>query len=293
MPKLLTDAQVHQYERDGYVHPLRAFSADEAQSVLEHIDALKQREPDLWSRAKYKPHLLMKWLNDFMRTPTILDAVEDVLGPNVLAWGAAHSLDKKPHDPKFVPWHQDSTYWGLSEPSVVTAWVALTPSKRTNGCLRVVPGSHKQGQVPHQETFDKDSILVRGQEVEVDVDENDAVDVELDPGEFSLHHTMLFHGSEANTSDMRRCGIAVRYIATRVRPTDGFRDSATLVRGIDEYGHFIPDIVPAYDMDPAAVAFYNDMRQQTQQRVDSLSTTAAAGEVDGADSIPAQFSEKA
>ncbi|MER6530549.1 phytanoyl-CoA dioxygenase family protein [Streptomyces sp. NPDC001508] len=285
MPKLLTDAQVHQYERDGYVHPLRAFSADEAQGILEHMDALERREPDLWSRAKYKPHLLMKWLNDFMRTPTVLDAVEDVLGPNVLAWGTAH-FDKKPHDPKFVNWHQDSTYWGLSEPSVLTAWVALTPSRRTNGCLRVIPGSHRQGQVPHHDTFDKDSVLSRGQEVEVDVDENDAVDLELNPGEFSLHHTMLVHGSEANTSDIRRCGIAIRYVATRVRPIEGFRDSATLVRGVDEYGHFAPDVVPAYDMDPAAVAFYNDMREERERRRESIISRAGAGEGTGPDANP-------
>lgn len=274
MPKLLTDAQVNQYERDGYVYPLQAISADDAQSVLDRMDALERREPDLWSRAKYKPHLLMKWLNDFMRTPTVLDAVQDVLGPNVLAWGTAH-FDKKGHDPKFVNWHQDSTYWGLSEPSVVTAWVALTPSKRMNGCLRVIPGSHKQGQVPHNETFDRDSVLSRGQEIEVDVDENDAVDLELNPGEFSLHHTMLVHGSAANPSDIRRCGIAVRYIATRVRPTEGFKDSATLVRGVDEYGHFTPDVVPAYDMDPTAVAFYNDIRQNTERRTDFVGRTAA------------------
>ncbi|MBI0383277.1 phytanoyl-CoA dioxygenase family protein, partial [Streptomyces albiflaviniger] len=134
MPKILTDGQVHGYRTDGYVCPIRAFDADVAAGYLDRMDRLEAGDPDLWARAKVKPHLLMTWLNELMREPRILDAVEDVLGPDILAWATGH-FDKKPYDPGFLAWHQDATYWGLSEPSVVTAWVALTPSTRRNGCM--------------------------------------------------------------------------------------------------------------------------------------------------------------
>lgn len=194
MPKLLTEEQVRLYQENGFVCPVRALSADEAGSFLARMTDLEAREENLWARSKVKPHLLMTWLNDLMRHPKILDAVEDVLGPDVFAWASGH-FDKKPRDPGFVSWHQDGTYWGLSEPSVVTAWVALTPSNRQNGCMRVIPGTHKEGQLPHKDTVDSNNLLSRGQDVEVEVEETEAVDLELQPGEISLHHTMLIHGS--------------------------------------------------------------------------------------------------
>ncbi|WP_082847958.1 phytanoyl-CoA dioxygenase family protein [Bradyrhizobium sp. DOA9] len=141
MPKLLSETQVQQYKSGGFVCPIDARSPEEAAQFFARMEDLERRERDLWTRAKMKPHLLMMWLNDLMRHPKILDAVEDVLGPDILAWATGH-CDKKPRDPGFVSWHQDSTYWGLSEPSVVTAWIALTPSNRENGCMRVIPGTH-------------------------------------------------------------------------------------------------------------------------------------------------------
>ncbi|AQA09439.1 phytanoyl-CoA dioxygenase [Streptomyces sp. SID8382] len=265
MPKVLTDAQVEDYRTDGYVCPIRAFDADAAAGYRDRMDQLEADHPGLWARAKVKPHLLMTWLNELMREPRILDAVEDVLGPDILAWATGH-FDKKPHDPGFLAWHQDATYWGLSEPSVVTAWVALTPSDRRNGCLRVVPGTHTDGQLRHTDTFAADNMASRGQEITVDVDEAAAADLQLQPGEFSLHHTMLVHGSSPNTSDVRRCGITIRYVAAHVRQTTGFQDSATLVRGTDRHGHFRPEPRPSTDFDPAASAFYDEIVGEAERR---------------------------
>src|SRR5262249_23283702 len=156
--------------------------------------------------------------------------------------------------------------WGLSEPSVVTAWVALTPSTRQNGCVRVIPGTHKEGQLQHEDTFASHNMASRGQEIKVDVDESKAVEFELQPGEFSLHHTMLVHASVPNPSDMRRCGIPIRYIAAHVRQTTGFKDSATLVRGQDTHGNFLPEPRPASDFDPTAVAFYDGIVAEIRKR---------------------------
>ncbi|MGX5806029.1 phytanoyl-CoA dioxygenase family protein [Bradyrhizobium sp. Arg314] len=273
MPKLLSEEQVEQYRRDGYVCPIRALTTEEAEDFRTRMDALEASEPDLWSRSKIKPHLMMTWFNELIRHPKVLDAVEDVLGPDILAWATGH-FDKKPRAPGFVSWHQDATYWGLSEPTVVTAWVALTPSRRENGCMRVIPGSHKVGQLPHRDTVNKDNLLSRGQDVEVDVNEEDAVDLALQPGEISLHHTMLIHGSEPNHSDMRRLGIAIRYVAAHVKQTAGFKDSATLVRGTDKHGNFLAEPRPTKDFDPPVVAFYEDVVAEFRRRKEAIAAQA-------------------
>jgi len=265
MPKILTPSQVEDYASNGYVFPIRVMSADGADMYRRRNDELEAEDAGIWARTKIKPHLLMMWLNELIRHPRILDAVEDVIGPDILAWTTGH-FDKKPHDPGFVSWHQDSTYWGLSEPAVVTAWVALTPSFSANGCMRVVPGSHAAGQLPHKDTANKDNLLSRGQDIEVEVDETKAVDLVLQPGEISLHHTMLIHGSEPNRSEIRRLGIPIRYVAAHVRQTAGFKDSATLVRGADRHGHFLAEPQPTRDFDPPVVEFYNQIVAETRAR---------------------------
>jgi non-haem Fe2+, alpha-ketoglutarate-dependent halogenase len=158
-----------------------------------------------------------------------------------------------------VSWHQDSTYWGLSEPDVVTAWVAFTPSTVESGCMRVIPGTHRLDQIPHRDTFAENNLLSRGQEIEVEVDEGNAIDVVLEAGEMSLHHVRLIHGSVPNRAGHPRIGYAIRYIPTHIRQITGVPDSATLVRGQDAYGHFVPEPAPRFDFDPEGVAFHAAM----------------------------------
>ena len=172
-------------------------------------------------------------------------------GPNILCWNTSFFI-KEPHDPGFVSWHQDATYWGLSSSDVATAWIAMSPANKVSGCMKFVAGTHKQ-QVKHEDTFDQNNLLTRGQEIAVEVDEDKAVYVELKPGQASLHHVLLFHGSEPNRSDDRRIGLAVRYIPTHLKQAVGQRDWATLVRGKDTYGHFQPEYVPKKDLEPEAL----------------------------------------
>ncbi len=263
--KRLTPAQVDAFARNGYHFPLRALSADQALAYrrkLEHSEATLGGP--LRGALRSKPHLIFTWANDLIRLPAILDAVEDILGPNLLVWSTSFFI-KEARDPSYVSWHQDSTYWGLSHPDVVTAWVALSVSTVENGCMRVIPGSHLRDQLPHQDTFAENNLLTRGQEVMVEVDEADAVDVELQPGEFSLHHVRLVHGSDPNNADYRRIGYAIRYIPTYVRQTEGPRDCATLVRGVDNYNHFDMEPVPKADLDPEAVALHRRITEQANQ----------------------------
>jgi len=263
--KQLTLAQVDAFARNGYHFPLTALSAEEA---LGYRRRLEQSEAALGGpmrgTLRSKPHLLFTWANELIRHPAILDAVEDILGPNLLAWSSSFFI-KEARDPSYVSWHQDSTYWGLSHPDVVTAWIALSVSIVENGAMRVIPGSHLKAQLPHQDTFAENNLLSRGQEVMVEVDEADAVDIELQPGEFSLHHVRLVHGSDPNSADYRRIGYAVRYIPTYVRQTEGPRDCATLVRGVDTYHYFDPEPVPGADLAPEAVEAHRRITEEANK----------------------------
>ncbi|HEY5310408.1 MAG TPA: phytanoyl-CoA dioxygenase family protein, partial [Casimicrobiaceae bacterium] len=191
------------------------------------------------------------------------DAIEDLYGPNLLCWSTNFFI-KEAANPAFVSWHQDSTYWGLNKPDVVTAWVALTASNEANGAMGFIPGTHTAEQIPHRDTFAKHNLLTRGQEVAVDVDTSKAVTIELEPGEISLHHVRLVHGSPANPSGDRRIGFAIRYIPTSVAQVAG-RDSATLVRGSDQFHHFDLEPRPTTDMDPAFVALHKEITERNAQ----------------------------
>src|SRR5262245_39611426 len=258
MGKRLSAAAIEQYERDGYCFPVRVLSREEAGA---HREQLERVERDLGGslRGTYriKPHLLFTWLADLVRHPVLLDAVEDVIGPDILCWNTSF-FTKEARSPGFVSWHQDATYWGLSEPDVVTAWVAFTESTPANGNMRVIRGSHR-APIPHADTFHPDNLLSRGQEITVEVDESEAADIVLQAGEMSLHHVLIVHGSGANPSGDRRIGFAIRYVPTRVRQTAGPRDSATLVRGADRFGHFDPEPRPQADLDPAMLAAHAEI----------------------------------
>jgi len=263
--KVLSPAQVDAFKRNGYHFPLGALSADEALAYRRRLELSEATlGGPMRGALRSKPHLLFTWANELIRHPAILDAVEDIYGPNLLAWSSSFFI-KEANDPSYVSWHQDSTYWGLSHPDVVTAWIALSVSIVENGCMRVIPGTHLKDQLPHQDTFAENNLLSRGQEVQVEVNAADAVDIELQPGQFSLHHVRLVHGSEPNNANYRRIGYAVRYIPTYVRQTVGPRDCATLVRGVDEYHHFDMEPAPKADLDPEAVDLHRRVTEEANQ----------------------------
>jgi ectoine hydroxylase-related dioxygenase (phytanoyl-CoA dioxygenase family) len=265
MADVLSKDVVENYARDGVLFPLRVFDEATAAALRQRVEALAQQEGGKLSRStNQKPHLLLPWLADLVRDSRVVDPVAAILGPNVLCW-ASGFFWKPAKDPAFISWHQDSTYWGLSHADICTAWIALTPSTIESGCMQVVPGTHHREQVAHRDTFADNNLLSRGQEIAVEVDPADVVNVELQPGEMSLHHVRLFHGSEPNRSDEPRIGFAVRYIPTYIRQTAGTRDSATLVRGVDAFGHFDPEPRPATDFDPACVAFHKAMLESAEK----------------------------
>jgi len=253
------EAIVSSYRAHGYYAPLPALSTVDAARCREHLETHEAHTgAPLLQAYRQKTHLLFTWVADLIRHPRILDVVERIVGPDILVWQTTFFI-KEAHDPSFVSWHQDSTYWGMSEPEVVTAWVALSPSTSLSGCVRVIPGTHRLDQMPHVETRAAQNLLTRGQEIAVDVDEAKAVSMTLDPGEMSLHHIRTFHSSEPNRSGDRRIGLAIRYIPTRIRQLEVRGDSATLVRGEDRHGHFELEPSPRADLAAEAVAYHAEI----------------------------------
>jgi hypothetical protein len=262
MTKLLTRAQLDHFNQHGYVSPIRVMSRQQASVIRTRLEDYESESGGpLKGALRHKTHLLFANLNELVRQEKIVDAIEDLYGANILCW-TTNFFIKEANDPSFVSWHQDSTYWGLSKPDVVTAWVALTDSNESNGAMQVMPGTHLLDQIPHKDTFTKNNLLTRGQEVAVDVDLSKAVSINLLAGEMSLHHVRTIHGSAPNTSGQRRIGFAIRYIPTYVRQIEG-DDSATLVRGVDTFNTFTHEPRPSADFDPAFVAMHQAITERS------------------------------
>jgi non-haem Fe2+, alpha-ketoglutarate-dependent halogenase len=233
------------FKKDGYIAPVPVLTPEETAHYLalyqefhaKHKSRIDALPPNRKSQITSETHFVFKWVHDLVTHPKILAEVEKILGPNLLAWNTTW-FTKMPGDKTYVSWHQDGSYWQLSPVEVATAWVALTPAMPENGCLRVVPGSHTQPNMPQRETYAADNALSRGQEIAVKVDENAAVDIRLNPGEMSLHHIWIVHGSNANTSQTPRIGIAIRYLSTRVKQDSPGKPIAMLVKGKDEFHNF-------------------------------------------------------
>jgi hypothetical protein len=251
----LTSQQQDAYRDYGYHFPVRALQDDEAAKLChsfmsyyeQHSEPLKQLLPRDRRAFMSETHFFLRWVYEIVSHPRVLDAVESVLGPDIMVW-SSQWFPKFPNDKAFVSWHQDATYWGLTPPNVTTAWIALSQSTPQNGCMRVVPGTHKTLNLPQRETYGPDNMLSRGQEIAVEVNESQAVDLILRPGELSLHHIGIVHGSGPNSSDSPRIGLAVRYISPDVVQSGLERDLVLLVRGKDDCGNFEVADPPDRDM---------------------------------------------
>lgn len=264
MNKILSDTQVQHYRQDGFVSPIAVMDSSTASQYRQRFEQYEAANDGWYELSKgQKLYLLQTWAAELACNETVLDAVQDVLGDNIFVWGLSLFV-KDGQSPDYVSWHQDSTYWGLSDPDVVTAWFALSEANEINGCMKMLPGSHLNDQLEHHDTLHKNNLLTRGQEVSVDVDENQATLLPLKPGEVSLHHIRTVHASEPNRSQQRRIGVAVRYIAPHVKQLHAPMDSAWLVRGEDNFGHFVHETPPVADMDDGAKAEYDRIMQIRQ-----------------------------
>lgn len=238
-PSRLTPEQIAHYNTQGYIRPLRVFDAAGAAANRAYFDnmlAQIQRMKD--GRNPYSIngyHMRCRGLYDIVTHPAILDAVEDLIGPNIVAWGS-HFFCKLPHDPLKVPWHQDASYWPFDRSHTVTAWLAIDDADKENAAMQFIPGTHRLGHLRWKDTSDP---AVLNQEI-VNVEQyGQPVYDTLRAGEISLHADMLVHGSDANTSSRRRCGLTIRYCPPSVRSLVGWNRESIICRGVDRSGHWV------------------------------------------------------
>lgn len=255
MTSSLSKAQVEAYRRDGFLSPLPALRPEEAAALRREVEAFGARHEIAEALVlRNKAHLKMPSLTGVITDPRVLDAVEGILGPDILCWGSSLFI-KEPGTPHYVAWHQDAYYWDMEPDDVCVVWIALIRSTAENGAMRVVPGTHLTPPAPHKPSEDgSGNMLFTYEEAAVEVDERAAVDCLLEAGEMSIHHMGIMHGSGPNRSNDRRMGYSITYCAPHVRHF-GKRNSALLVRGTDRYRHFDPDPVAHEEMEPEICAF--------------------------------------
>jgi hypothetical protein len=250
---MLSEQQIESYRRDGFVSPVDVFSEDEAAELRGELERAELTWPEAFTgAARNNAHYNITVLDRIVHDSRLVDAVEDLIGPDILNYGTVLFI-KEPHDPGFVSWHQDARYMGLEPHLGVTAWLALSQSTPQSGCMRMIPGSHRDPLREHSDTFGEQNILTRGQEIE-DVDEAKAVDIPLRPGQASFHSQRVIHSSQPNMSDDRRIGFVIQcYMPPSVSQTIA-RTHAQLVRGNDPCGNFDIAPRPSGDMAPDDVS---------------------------------------
>jgi non-heme Fe2+,alpha-ketoglutarate-dependent halogenase len=243
---MLSRQQVERYRRDGYLFPFPALSRSELAECNEGMAryeawlGMRVNEADRrWRSAGY---VFLPWLDALVRHERVLDAVEDLIGPDILVYTATFFI-KEAQSPTFAAWHQDATYFGLSPHEHVTAWVALSDATTEAGCMEVVSSQGAPRQMHHAALGLAHSINGGGQAIVEPIDASRAVAMEVPAGSFSLHHTLCRHRSAPNRSNHRRVGIGISYIPAQCRLVGSVRMCARLVRGRDTGGNF--DLLPS------------------------------------------------
>ena len=262
----LSADQTEHYWEDGFLFPLQVFDETEAAQYRAELEAIERDwlpadlPLPLNTYKRVNAQCVMPLAARLAQNPRVLNAVEGILGPNLMIWSAEFFI-KEPYTTHIVGMHQDLTYWGMGETSdQVTAWIALSPATVQSGCMEFVAGSHKNPIMPHNDTFSENNLLSRGQEIAVDVADSDKTPIELQPGQMSLHHGLTIHGSGPNTSDDRRIGFAIRYLNPDARQQVADRDYAMMARGVDTSGNFIHYMPPTANFSPQSLDLYEKIR---------------------------------
>jgi ectoine hydroxylase-related dioxygenase (phytanoyl-CoA dioxygenase family) len=264
MPKILSAAAVQQFHEQGFYSPVQALSPAEIAHYRGCLERFEETHPGDVKKLKTKAHLLCPWVDEIARNPRILDIYEDLIGPDILCYSMAFRV-KNADGRTFAGWHQDTAYSPIN-PIMVIGALALSECTVRHGCLSVIPGSQRWGTLPHEETADSDSILARGQYISTELDTSNAVDLVLRPGEIGLFNAESVHGSRANVSDERRLLLLVEMMPTCVEQRM-HRDSAMLVRGVDNYRNYDDEPRPRVEFGPEELAAWQRVVQKRARNV--------------------------
>lgn len=250
MAKRLSPDDIQRFETDGFCGPFSVLDEQDVARYRAHLEAFERNYPAERKKLKTKAHLLCPWVDELARHPRVLDPFEDLLGPDLLCYSMAFRV-KEPDNRTMAGWHQDTAYSRI-RPVLVIAALALSECGPEQGCLSVLPGTHKGPVLPHVESSGEDSILARGQSIDAPLDTSKAVDLALRPGEMSLFHFNIVHGSRANVSPSRRLMLLVEMMPASAYQAHGL-EAAMLVRGRDRYGNFVPDQPPRTEFGRAEI----------------------------------------
>ena len=253
MPKVLTKEQIEQYHDEGFISPVRVISESEALSIKNQLEQVETDFPDeINAQSRNNLHLSFAFLDALAHNTIIVDAMEDLIGPDIALWASVMFI-KEPSSKQYVSWHQDATYMGLDSIDFPTPWIALSPSNRDTGCMTMISGSHHSEIQIHKDTFAENNILTRGQVIP-EVDKSKAIDLILEPGEMSIHHGAIIHGSQPNNSDQRRIGFSLQsYVPPSIKQVVG-RNIWTHIRGKKRQDNDGIELDrPKYNMDPITV----------------------------------------
>ena len=262
---MMSQAQVESARTDGFVCPVPVMTKAAADRYLSCFDAYQRDHgTDIDHHTQVKTHLLFTWMMEMGRTPALLDAMEDLIGPDIMMV-VSRMWVKNPLDGSFTTWHQDSAYFDYDPPEVWSAWIALTDSREEHGCLRYGRGTHLGPSLSHVETEDDKNLLSRGQYIP-DFDDSSMALAEVNAGEAVLHHFRCAHSSLPNTTDHRRIGVLFVYCPTNVRATLG-RYSGTCVRGEDKFGYWDAEPAVKRDLDPAALDYVRGLNARYFDKV--------------------------
>jgi non-haem Fe2+, alpha-ketoglutarate-dependent halogenase len=269
MPKKLTAEQIRSYHEDGFASPVDVFSAAEAKRLRAGLEAWEaQSGAPLSYPEKSAAYLLFDWADRIAFDPTILDAVEDLIGPDILIYHSTIFV-KEANTPAFVHWHQDGAYFFLEPAEQVTAWIALSEASAKAGCMRVIPGSNRFEWLKHEDDPSPNNMIPRGQGVLNRFTDRDGVPMPLQAGQMSLHHTRTLHASGPNDNGDRRIGVNISYIPAHVKPLGSPRPGALLARGVDRHGHFAPEQRLQGHLSPAARAAHAEHCRLFRARQDA------------------------
>ena len=253
MPKVLTKEQIEQYHDEGFISPVRVISEAQALSIKNQLEQVEVEFPDeINAESRNNLHLSFAFLDALAHNKIIVDAVEDLIGPDIALWASVMFI-KEPSSKQYVSWHQDATYMGLDSIDFPTPWIALSPSNIETGCMTMIAGSHHSEIQNHEDTFAENNILTRGQVIP-NIDRSKAVDLILEPGEMSIHHGAIIHGSQPNKSNQRRIGFSLQsYVPPSIKQVVG-KNIWTHIRGQKRKDiNGIELSRPNYNMDPITV----------------------------------------
>ena len=258
MPSLLSIMQKEQYKQFGYLFPVEFFTREETSLLLQKLEKIEGNFPAgrIPPTFNLKTHLLVPWLWELVHNERILNAVADILGPNLLCW-ASGFFTKEPNKATYAAWHQDISYWGLSEPKAITVWLAFTDSTSENGCMQFLK-SRLTYSLAHEDAHDFNNMLAGGERISPPIDSQLSVQVILSPGQASLHNGFAIHGSNPNITNNRRIGYVIRYIASDVHQIEGKKGTATLVKGKD-FGYFELEKKPDGEFLNKDIAYHNQI----------------------------------